>query len=51
MAIGSKGIDETKKFISAEYKLKKIKSSHWLIQDSYDVVSQEILNHFEKYNE
>ena len=51
MAIGSKGIDETKKFISAEYKLKKIKSSHWLIQDSYDAVSQEILNHFEKYNE
>ena len=51
MAIGSKAVDETKKFVSAPYKLKKIKSSHWLIQDSYEIVSQEILNHFQKYND
>ena len=50
MAIGEKGVDETEKFIKSYYRLKKIDSSHWLIQDSFDVVSNEILDHVNKHN-
>ena len=50
MAIASKGVDETHKFINAPYTLKKINSTHWLIQDSYEVVYNEILNHLKKYS-
>ena len=50
MAIASKGVDETYKFINAPYTLKKINSTHWLIQDSYEVVYNEILNHLKKYS-
>ena len=49
MAIGEKAIDETKKYIKSSYNLKKINSSHWLIQDSFDFVSQEILNHLNNF--
>ena len=49
MAIGEKGVDETEKFIKSYYRLKKIDSSHWLIQDSFDVVSNEILDHINKH--
>ena len=49
MAIGEKGVDETQKFIKSYYRLKKIDSSHWLIQDSFDVVSNEILDHINKH--
>ena len=45
IAIGEKAVDETKEHIKASYTLKKIKSSHWLIQDSFDIVSREILSH------
>jgi len=45
IAIGEKAVDETKEYIKASYTLKKIKSSHWLIQDSFDIVSREILSH------
>ena len=30
--------------------IKTINSSHWLIQDSFDVVSNEILDHINKHN-
>ena len=49
MAIGEKGVDETEKFIKSYYRLKKIDSSHWLIQDSFDVVSKEIIDHVKKF--
>ena len=45
MAIGEKAVDETKKHIDASYKLIKIKASHWLIQDSFDLISKEVLMH------
>lgn len=48
MAIGEKGIDETEKYIKNSYTLKKIDSSHWLIQDSFEVVSSQILNHLKR---
>lgn len=49
MAIGEKAVDETEKYIKSSYNLKKINSSHWLIQDSFDFVSQEILNHLNNF--
>ncbi len=45
MAIGEKAVDDTKKYIDASYKLIKIKASHWLIQDSFDLISKEVLTH------
>jgi len=45
MAIGEKAVDETAKYIKANYSIKKMHSSHWLIQDSFDKVSENILNH------
>ena len=49
MAIGEKGVDETEKYMKSYYRLQKISSSHWLIQDSFDFVSKEILNHLNNF--
>jgi len=49
MAIGEKGVDETEKYMKSYYRLQKISSSHWLIQDSFDFVSKEILNHLNDF--
>ena len=48
MAIGEKAVDETKNYVDASYRLLKIKASHWLIQDSFDLISNEILNHLKE---
>ena len=48
MAIGEKAVDETKNYVNASYKLLKIKASHWLIQDSFDLISNEVLKHLKK---
>ena len=47
IAIGEKAVDETINYIKASYTVKKINSSHWLVQDSFDLVSSNILNHLE----
>ena len=47
IAIGEKAVNETINYIKASYTLKKINSSHWLIQDSFNLVSSNILNHLE----
>ena len=49
MAIGEKGVDETQKYVKNSYTLKKIDSSHWLIQDSFEVVSNQILSHIKNH--
>ena len=48
-AVGEKAVDETEKYIKAPYTLKKTNLSHWLIQDSFELVSKEILNHIKNY--
>jgi len=45
IAIGEKAVDETEKYMKGPYSLIKIKASHWLVQDSFDLVSKKILNH------
>tara|TARA_B100000780_G_scaffold276645_1_gene245633 strand:- start:3338 stop:4216 length:879 start_codon:yes stop_codon:yes gene_type:complete len=47
IAIGEKAVNETINYIKAPYTVKKINSSHWLVQDSFDLVSSNILNHLE----
>ena len=47
IAIGEKAVNETINYIKASYTVKKINSSHWLVQDSFDLVSSNILNHLE----
>jgi hypothetical protein len=47
LAIGQKAVDETKKYLKSFHLIKTINSSHWLIQDSFDFVSKNILNHIE----
>ena len=47
IAIVEKAVNETIDYIKAPYTLKKINSSHWLVQDSFDLVSSNILNHLE----
>ena len=47
IAIGEKAVNETINYIKAPYTVKKINSSHWLVQDSFDLVSSDILNHLE----
>jgi pimeloyl-ACP methyl ester carboxylesterase len=47
LAIGQKAVNETKKHLKSTHLIKIINSSHWLIQDSFDIVSKNILNHIE----
>lgn len=49
LAIGEKAVDETKKYMKGPYFLKKTNLTHWLIQDSFETISKEILNHIKKY--
>jgi len=45
MAIGEKSVDESEKYLIGEYKIEKLESGHWLIQESFETVSKSILNH------
>ena len=45
MAVAERSVDESEKFLKGEYYIEKIDSGHWLIQESFDVVSNTILNH------
>lgn len=49
LAVGEKAVNETEKYIKAPYTLKKTDLSHWLIQESFELVSKEILNHIKNY--
>jgi len=45
MAIGEKSVDESEKYLKGDYKIEKLDSGHWLIQESFETVSEKILNH------
>ena len=49
VAIGEKAVNQTARHIKGPYCVKKINSSHWLIQESFDIISKEILNHLGKH--
>jgi len=45
MAIGEKSVDESAKYLKGEYKIEKLDVGHWLIQESFESVSNSILKH------
>lgn len=51
MAVGQTAVDNTQKYLKSSYTLKTIDAGHWLIQESFDLVSGYILEHIAKYNE
>ena len=51
MAIGEKSVDESEKYLKGEYKIEKLESGHWIIQESFDSVSNSILHHLNSNSE
>ena len=51
MAIGEKSVDESEKYLKGEYKIEKLESGHWLIQESFEAVSKNIINHLTNYSQ
>ena len=45
MAIGEKSVDASEKYLKGDYKIEKLNSGHWLIQESFEDVSNSILHH------
>ena len=45
MAVGEKSVDGSEKYLMGNYKIEKLDSGHWLIQESFDLVSEMILDH------
>ena len=45
MAIGEKSVDESAKYLNGEYNIEKLDVGHWLIQESFESVSNSILKH------
>ena len=46
--LGRYAIDQTRKYIKGPYKLKTLNASHWLIQECFHEVVEEILEHIKK---
>ncbi len=51
MAIGEKSVDESEKYLKGDYKIEKLESGHWLIQESFEAVSKSIINHLTNYSQ
>ncbi len=51
MAIGEKSVDESEKYLKGDYKIDKLESGHWLIQESFEVVSNSILLHLNAHSQ
>ena len=47
MAIGEKSVDESEKYLIGDYKIEKLNSGHWLIQESFENISNSILQHLD----
>ena len=45
MAIGENSVNESAKYLKGEYNIEKLDVGHWLIQESFESVSNSILKH------
>jgi pimeloyl-ACP methyl ester carboxylesterase len=45
MAIGEASVDNSIKYLKGDYKIEKLNAGHWLIQESFKSVSENILDH------
>ena len=50
MAIGEKCVNDSEQYLKGYYKIEKLKTGHWLIQESFEIVSKNILQHLEYTN-
>ena len=51
MAIGEKSVDKSENYLKGDYKIEKLESGHWLIQESFEAVSKSIINHLTNYSQ
>ena len=51
MAIGEKSVDESEKYLTGDYKIEQLKAGHWLIQESFEAVSNSILQHLNTHSQ
>ena len=51
MAIGEKSVDESVKYLKGYYKIEKLETGHWLIQESFEAISKSIINHLTNYSQ
>ena len=45
MAIDVISVDNSEKYLKGKYKIEKLDSGHWLIQESFKKVSKSIIEH------
>ena len=50
MAIGRKSVELSEKYMKGPYNLVELYAGHWLIQEDFDKVSNEIMKHLKKYS-
>ena len=50
MAIGRKSVELSDKYMKGPYNFIELYAGHWLIQEEFDKVSQEIILHLKKYS-
>jgi len=51
MAIGEESVDESVKYLKGYYKIEKLETGHWLIQESFEAISKSIINHLTNYSQ
>ena len=51
MAIVEESVDESVKYLKGYYKIEKLETGHWLIQESFEAVSRSIINHLTNYSQ
>ncbi|MEC8838719.1 MAG: alpha/beta hydrolase [Candidatus Neomarinimicrobiota bacterium] len=50
MAIGRKSVELSEKYMNGPYNFVELYAGHWLIQEEFDKVSNEIIKHLKKYS-
>ena len=50
MAIGRKSVELSEKYMKGPYNFIELYAGHWLIQEEFDKVSNEIIKHLKKYS-
>ena len=49
-AIGRTGVEGTEKYMKGPYTFLELDVGHWLIQESFKIVSDSIIDHIKKYS-
>ena len=49
LAIGRTSVEGTKQYMKGEYKFVELNAGHWLMQEKYDDISEEITEHIKNH--